>query len=115
MHSTQGATISVSSGYTNSLEGFSDPGALARVTTSGKSASPSVSERHSTAARSTTFSSDQCAHPRQRAALRALAFKWIRVLHRCWTDRIHYDESRYLLALQKRQAPLLKVAASLPS
>jgi hypothetical protein len=24
--------------------------------------------------------------------------KWIRVLHRCWTDRIHYDESRYPLA-----------------
>jgi transposase len=52
---------------------------------------------------------------KHQAALRALAFKWIRVLHRCWTDRIHYDESRYLLALQKRQAPLLKVAASLPS
>ena len=49
------------------------------------------------------------------AALRALAFKWIRVLHRCWTDRVPYDEARYLLALQKRQAPLLKVAASLPS
>ena len=49
------------------------------------------------------------------AALRALAFKWIRVLHRCWTDRVHYDEARYLLALQKRHAPLLKVAASLPS
>jgi hypothetical protein len=37
------------------------------------------------------------------------------LLHRCWTDRVHYDESRYLLALQRRQAPLLKVAASLPS
>ena len=49
------------------------------------------------------------------AALRALAFKWIRVLHRCWVDRVPYDEARYLLALQKRQAPLLKVAASLPS
>jgi len=49
------------------------------------------------------------------AALRALAFKWIRVLHRCWVDRIPYDEARYLLALQRRQAPLLKVAASLPT
>jgi transposase len=49
------------------------------------------------------------------AALRALAFKWIRILYRCWIDRVPYDETRYLLALQKRQAPLLKVAASLPS
>lgn len=48
---------------------------------------------------------------RHQAALRALAFKWIRVLHRCWTDRVAYDESRYLMALQKRQAPLLKFAA----
>jgi hypothetical protein len=49
------------------------------------------------------------------AALRALAFKWIRILHRCWVDRIQYDEARYLRALQNRQAPLLKVAASLPT
>ena len=52
---------------------------------------------------------------KHQAALRSLAFKWIRVLHRCWVDRIPYDEARYLLALQKRQAPLLKVAASLPA
>jgi hypothetical protein len=44
---------------------------------------------------------------RHQAALRALAFKWIRVLHRCWVDRVAYDESRYLMALQKRRAPLL--------
>jgi transposase len=52
---------------------------------------------------------------RHQAALRALAFKWIRVLHRCWVDRTPYDESRYLMALQKRQAPLLKFAAHSPS
>jgi hypothetical protein len=45
------------------------------------------------------------------AALPALAFKWIRILYRYWVDRVPYDESRYLLALRKRQAPLLKVAA----
>jgi hypothetical protein len=45
------------------------------------------------------------------AALRALAFKWIRILYRCWVERKPYDESRYLMALQKRQAPLLKFAA----
>jgi transposase len=49
------------------------------------------------------------------AALRALAFKWIRVLYRCWVDRVPYDESRYLMALQKRHAPLLKHAAQQPA
>ena len=49
---------------------------------------------------------------RHQAALRALAFKWIRILHRCWLDRVPYDESRYLIALQKRGAPLLKHAAT---
>jgi hypothetical protein len=48
---------------------------------------------------------------RHQAALRALAFKWIRVLYRCWVERTPYDESRYLMALQKRHAPLLKFAA----
>jgi transposase len=48
---------------------------------------------------------------RHQAALRALAYKWIRVLHRCWTDRAPYDEARYLMALRKRGAPLLKHAA----
>ena len=41
-------------------------------------------------------------------AVRALAFKWIRILFRCWQDRLPYDESRYLHALQQRSAPLLK-------
>ena len=52
---------------------------------------------------------------RRQAALRALAFKWIRILHRGWTDRTPYDEARYLLALQKRQAPLLKFAVESPT
>jgi transposase len=46
------------------------------------------------------------------ATVRALAFKWIRILFRCWVDRTPYDESRYLSALQKRQSPLLKFAAA---
>ena len=49
--------------------------------------------------------------PSHNATLRALAFKWIRILYRCWVDRTPYDESRYLNALQKRQSPLLKFAA----
>jgi len=44
------------------------------------------------------------------AAVRALAFKWIRILYRCWKTRTPYDESRYLRALQERGSPLLKTA-----
>lgn len=35
-------------------------------------------------------------------AVRALAFKWIRILFVCWKERSPYDESRYLHALQNR-------------
>jgi transposase len=41
------------------------------------------------------------------AAVRALAFKWIRILFRCWQDRIAYDENIYLAALAKRNSPLI--------
>jgi hypothetical protein len=51
------------------------------------------------------YESHRARGARHQAALRALAFKWIRVLHRCWLDRVPYDESRYLMALQKRGAP----------
>jgi len=37
--------------------------------------------------------------------IRALPFKWIRALIRCWVDRVPYDESRYLAALQKAPFP----------
>ena len=33
---------------------------------------------------------------------RALAFKWIRIMWRCWKDNLAYDEATYLRALQKR-------------
>jgi hypothetical protein len=44
-------------------------------------------------------------------AVRALAFKWIRILHRCWQDRTPYDESKYLEALRRKGSPLLKYLA----
>jgi len=40
-------------------------------------------------------------------AVRSLAFKWIRIVFRCWKDRKPYDESTYLNALKKRGSPLL--------
>ena len=42
-----------------------------------------------------------------RAAVRSLAFKWIRILYRCWQTRTTYDESAYLKALKKRGSPLI--------
>ena len=42
---------------------------------------------------------------RHHAVVRSLAFKWIRVLFRCWKDRTPYDEARYLEALQRRRGP----------
>ena len=41
------------------------------------------------------------------AAVRALAFKWIRILYRCWKTRTPYDEAKYLKALKDRGSPLL--------
>ena len=40
------------------------------------------------------------------AALRALAYKWIRILFRCWKDRVPYDDQLYLRGLQTRHSPL---------
>ena len=38
--------------------------------------------------------------------MRALAFKWQRVIWRCWQDRTPYQEAIYEAALaQKRQSP----------
>ena len=49
-----------------------------------------------------------CSH---QVALRALAFKWVRILYRCWQTRIPYDESTYLNALKRRGSPLLNSIA----
>jgi transposase len=42
------------------------------------------------------------------AAVRALAFKWIRILFRCWKNRTPYDEATYLDALRQRHSSLLQ-------
>jgi hypothetical protein len=41
------------------------------------------------------------------AAVRAPAFKWIRILCRCWQTKTPYNESVYLNALKRRGSPLL--------
>jgi transposase len=40
-------------------------------------------------------------------AVRSLAFKWIRIMYRCWQDHTKYDEVKYLQALKKSNSPLL--------
>ena len=47
------------------------------------------------------------------AAVRALAYKWIRIVFRCWKTSTPYDESVYLKALQRRHSPLWLAAISL--
>ena len=42
------------------------------------------------------------------AAVRALAFTWIRILYRCWQDRTPYDESTSLQALHRRGSSLMQ-------
>ena len=43
--------------------------------------------------------------------LRGLAFKWIRILWRCWHDHRPYDEQAYLAALEQRNSPLAQLLA----
>jgi len=42
---------------------------------------------------------------------RALAFKWQRILFRCWQDREPSDEQKYLAALRRRGSPYAEAAA----
>jgi len=46
------------------------------------------------------------------AAVLALAFKWIRVVFRCWKDGVAYDESKYLASLARRGSPLSAIVAT---
>lgn len=45
---------------------------------------------------------------RHHACLRSLAFKWQRILFRCWKTNTPYDEPRHLRQLQLKGSPLLK-------
>ncbi len=47
----------------------------------------------------------------RQAALRALAYKWIRIIWKCWQTRTPYNEVRYLEALRKKGSSLLSYAA----
>jgi transposase len=42
-------------------------------------------------------------------AIRSLAFRWIRIIYRCWQQRTPFDERRYHQALMRRRSPLAQM------
>jgi len=44
-------------------------------------------------------------------AIRSLAFKWIRIIFRCWKNRAPYNEAKYIMALKRRGSSLLSSLA----
>jgi transposase len=44
------------------------------------------------------------------ALLRALAFKWLRILWRCWQRSEPYDQEKYLRQLEQRRSPIAALA-----
>jgi transposase len=66
--------------------------------------------RHSLWARA-FYQKQKAAQKTHWVIIRALAYKWVRILFRCWQERIPYDEIRYLKSLQKSRSPLLPYLA----
>jgi len=44
------------------------------------------------------------------AAVRALAYKWIRIIWKCWQTGEHYDEARYVECLRKKGSALVSAS-----
>jgi transposase len=58
------------------------------------------------------YQQQRAAGARHHQAVRALAFRWIRILFRLWNDQLEYNEERYIESLSKRHSPLaLRLAA----
>lgn len=51
---------------------------------------------------------------RHHAILRALAFKWIRIIFRCWKDRTAYNEETYLQELRNKNSAILNFIPATP-
>lgn len=61
------------------------------------------------------YSSQRAKGKSHQAAVRALAFKWIRIIYRCWQTNTPYNEVTYLESLRKKGSSLLSYAASNPA
>lgn len=67
--------------------------------------------RHSHWAR-TYYESQRAKGKSHQAAVRALAYKWIRIIFRCWQARTKYDEARYVECLRKKGSLLVSEPTS---
>jgi transposase len=61
------------------------------------------------------YSAQRARGKSHQAAVRALAFKWIRIIWKCWQTQTPYNEVKYLESLRKKGSPLLSFAANNPS
>ncbi len=61
------------------------------------------------------YASQKAKGKSHQAAVRALAYKWIRIIYRCWQTNIPYNEVKYLESLRKKGSPLLSFAANSPA
>lgn len=61
------------------------------------------------------YSSQRAKGKSHQAAVRALAFKWIRIIWKCWQTNTLYNEVTYLESLRKKGSPLLSFAANNPA
>lgn len=59
------------------------------------------------------YQQQQAKGQRHQAILRGLAYKWQRILFKCWQNKQRYDESHYLDALEKHSSPLVPIIAEL--
>lgn len=48
------------------------------------------------------------------AAIRALAFKWQRIMWRCWQDRTPYDDAKYVASLKRSASELYARVSATP-
>src|SRR5436190_11384598 len=49
------------------------------------------------------------------AAIRALAFKWQRIMWRCWHDQTPYDDAKYVASLKRSAAELYARVSAIPA
>jgi hypothetical protein len=62
------------------------------------------STRSATRSGRASITSNSAKGKSRHTAIRALAFKWVRILFRCWKDRKTYDELAYQRALAARRS-----------
>jgi transposase len=54
------------------------------------------------------YNSKRAAGAKHHAAVRALAYKWIRIIFRIWKTRTPYSESQYIKQLKRNNSPLIQ-------